>query len=89
MVQSGDSLIQQRIIKIISDNIETANLNDDTDIDSNLIDIGINSLEFVKIIVAIESEFDFEFGDEVLDYRKFPTLRSLFDYVEHMCNSDF
>ncbi|EPR10813.1 acyl carrier protein [Ruminiclostridium papyrosolvens] len=87
MIQSGESLIQQKIKKIILDNIATANLNNETDIDSSLIDVGINSLEFVKIIVAIESEFDFEFGDEVLDYRKFPTLRSLFDYVERICSS--
>ncbi len=87
MTQSGDSLVQQKIIKLITDNIATANINNETDIDSNLIDVGINSLEFVKIIVAIESEFDFEFGDEALDYRKFPTLRALFDYVEHSWNN--
>ena len=33
-------------------------------------DIGINSIDLIKIIVNIEKEFDFEFEDEFIGYEK-------------------
>ena len=33
--------------------------------------IGINSIDFVKIVVDLEEYFEFEFDDEDLDYKKF------------------
>lgn len=47
-----------------------------------LADIGIDSITFIKIVVAIETEFSFEFGDDELDFCKFPTVKSLVTYVQ-------
>lgn len=44
--------------------------------------IGIDSITFVQIIVALENEFDFEFDEEMLFIEKFPTIKSLVEYVE-------
>lgn len=49
--------------------------------DSILADL-IDSVTFVKMVVGLESEFDFEFEDEMLAVSKFPTANDLVDYVE-------
>jgi len=50
------------------------------DIDFNSIDI--DSIMFMTTIVAIEGEFDFEFGDEILLIIQFPTVNTMVDCVE-------
>ena len=41
--------------------------------------IGINSIDFVKIVVDLEEYFEFEFDDEELKYKKF-------EYITDICN---
>ena len=43
---------------------------------------GVDSITFIKIVVALEGEFDFEFDDEMLLITAFPTIKSMIDYVE-------
>lgn len=50
--------------------------------DDDLTDLGINSLLFVKIAVALENEFDIEFTDEDLDIQKFKTVGDIVGYVD-------
>ena len=45
-------------------------------------DIGINSIDLIKIIVNIEKEFDFEFEDEYIGYEKIYAFGLLLDYVK-------
>ena len=42
----------------------------------------IDSITFVKMVVALETEFDFEFDDEMLSGSKFETMEELIDYVK-------
>lgn len=51
-------------------------------LDIDLRDIGINSITFIKLIVALESEFDVEFDDAGLNIENFQTLRQFKEYVE-------
>lgn len=51
------------------------------DIDQKFIDIGINSVIFVKLVVNIEKEYGFEFRDEDLNLENFQSLRSIINYV--------
>jgi len=51
-------------------------------LDMDFNSIGLDSITFIKTIVALESEFDFEFDDEMLLITKFPTIRSMVEYVE-------
>lgn len=53
--------------------------------DSNLADV-LDSITFIKIVVALESEFDFEFDDEMLLITKFPTVKSMVEYVQSKVN---
>lgn len=43
---------------------------------------GISSLNLVRIVVAIENEFGFEFPDSDLDLSRFETLEDLATYIE-------
>ena len=52
------------------------------DILANLTDLGINSITFVKILIAIENEYDFEFDDDDLNFENFKTVSTLAKYVE-------
>jgi acyl carrier protein len=50
--------------------------------DSLLSDLSIDSITFIKIVVALEAEFNFEFDDEMLIFSAFPTAQTMIDYVK-------
>lgn len=47
-----------------------------------LIDIGINSLNFIKLVLQIEKEFGISFDDRDLIVEKYPTIEGLVEYVK-------
>lgn len=51
------------------------------DTDSNFTVMGVDSITFIKIIVALEQEFGFEFDDEMLLFSAFPTIETMINYV--------
>ncbi|MCX8131452.1 MAG: acyl carrier protein [Clostridia bacterium] len=76
-------MIAKKVKQIIAENLEMKESIQIMNLDLKLIDIGVNSITFIKIIVAIETEFDFEFSDEDLDYNKFPNIDALVSYVKN------
>lgn len=50
--------------------------------DDNLFNLGMDSISSIKLIVAIESEFDFEFNDEALNTDNIKTINSIVTYIE-------
>ena len=44
--------------------------------------IGINSLNFLRLIVAVEDTFGFEFDNDYLDLNQFSDVQSLITYIE-------
>lgn len=74
----------EQIKKIIQNELSSSNII--IELNDNLDDLGVNSVEFIKIVVSIESAFDFEFDDEMLLITKFPTVRSMVEYVESKVN---
>ena len=53
-----------------------------TDLSYKLAELGINSMQFIKIVVKIESAFDFEFDTSDLIVGKFATLRNMVAYIQ-------
>ena len=51
-------------------------------IDEPLSEINLDSLNFVNLVIALETEFGFEFDGDKLLISEFPTVSSLVDYVE-------
>lgn len=56
-------------------------------VDTLLSDLPFDSIKFIKMVVALESEFDFEFDDEKLLFTQFQTVKSLIEYVNFKVNS--
>ena len=75
-------MIYQKIREIINEDIDFSVPLQDFGTDLRLADIGVNSITFIKIVVAIETEFNIEFADEDLDFNKFPNIDFLVTYVK-------
>lgn len=74
--------VEFKIRKIVLDNVDILIPIDSVDFNSNLSDVGINSITFIKIVVTIEVEFGLVFGEEDLDINRFQTIQSIVDYVK-------
>jgi len=73
------------IIKVYTDYEDVESYFADND---DLTVLGMNSISFIKLVVAIEEEFHFEFEDEDLDYSRFTSLNLLCKYVESRIHSE-
>lgn len=76
--------IQKRAFDIIASNLDSKI--SDLTTETEFTGAGIDSITFIKIVVALEGEFDFEFDDEMLLITKFPTIKKMIDYVELKAN---
>ncbi|MCX8130467.1 MAG: acyl carrier protein [Clostridia bacterium] len=72
-------VIESKLVSIIKQNVSFIN---DIDPANKLQDLGINSITFIKIVVAIEAEFGFEFNDDELNYDKFNSLSDVVKYID-------
>lgn len=75
-----DNNITKKIFEVIIANLKSKT--DNISVDTELSSIGIDSLTFIKLVVALECEFDFEFDDEKLVIKEFQTIKSLINYTE-------
>ncbi|BCN28794.1 hypothetical protein bsdtb5_00890 [Anaeromicropila herbilytica] len=79
----GLHTIQSRLRNVLSENVPNKQGALTISLDEPLTNIGLDSVSFVKLIVALELEFDVEFDDEYLDFKKLPTLSSMLSVIEH------
>ena len=77
--------IQKRAFEVIISNLNEKAL-DNVSFETDFASIGLDSITFIKMIVALEGEFDFEFDDEMLLITKFPTVSSMIEYAELKVN---
>ena len=70
--------IENLIVKTIQDIIGDENVA----MDQSLRDIGINSIQFIQIIVKIEAELQVELPDEFLTYNDDMTVNTLAYAIE-------
>lgn len=74
--------ICEKLKEIVLRNIDREQLPDERlDFDVDLKTIGIKSIQFMKLIVAIEQEFDFEFDDEGLLAENYYCLNDIAAYI--------
>lgn len=71
--------IKNKVISIIKDSIPG-----DTEVTpkKSLQEMEIDSITFIKIVVELETTFDFEFVDEKLILSAFSTVQDMIDYVQ-------
>lgn len=75
--------IKFKLLSIIKENAELVKDINISQYDEKLEDFGVNSISFIKMVVAIESEYGFEFDDEDLDFTKINTVNKLVEYIEN------
>jgi acyl-coenzyme A synthetase/AMP-(fatty) acid ligase/acyl carrier protein len=73
--------VQKKAFEVIITNL-SGKISDNVTLDMDFNSIGLDSITFIKTIVALEGEFDFEFDDEMLLIVKFPTIKTMIEYVE-------
>ena len=71
-----ENVIRQKIKDIISDNFDN-----EYDESKNFDENGINSVTYIKIIVAVEKELQFQFQFEDFEPERFSSVSSFIDYV--------
>ena len=71
--------MQETTLNIIKEISQMDEVNIDMDFES----LNLNSISFITMVVQIEIAFDFEFDDEMLLVTKFPTVKSIIEYVEY------
>ena len=83
MIQSTIDLI----ISIIIKNIDIDNFSLEQ-ADENLSEIGMDSIKFIQIVVALEDEFNIEIPDEYLITANMGTLRKMVEVVSVEINKN-
>jgi len=71
---------QKKVFNVILSTIDSKIR--DLTLDTGFASTGVDSITFIKIIVTLESAFDFEFDDDMLLITKFPKVKTMVDYVE-------
>lgn len=56
-------------------------------LDTNIVDIELDSLEFIKFIVAIENHFGFEFMDEDLIFGQYKVINDFVQLISKRVNN--
>ena len=74
--------IEKRIRLIIGNYADISVPIDKIGPDDNLIDIGLNSLSYIKLIVLLEKEFDIEFNEYELNIDKYKSINAVVKTVE-------
>lgn len=81
--------IKLKLQDIIQKNTQIAGVTlEEFDLEDAIASIGINSIGFVRIVVAIETEFDFEFDDDYLDPTRFQSINDIIEYIMVNVNKD-
>lgn len=52
----------------------------------SLINVGLNSLTFIKLVLAIEEQFSIAFDDEDLVQSRFSSINDFIDYIQVCLN---
>ena len=72
--------ISTRLINVIKDVLEF-NCEDNVQLDDNLGELGVNSTNFIKLVVALENEFGIEFETDQLNYALFVSVKSIEEHI--------
>ena len=77
----------QRIIEVLSTVINDISF-DEKKYDEDLSAIGIDSIAFIAIIVALEEEFDCEIPDEKLLVSEMNTVNKIYEILKELENQE-
>jgi acyl carrier protein len=73
--------IELKLREIIYSTVELTLPIEEISDEANLEEYGLNSISYIKVIVAVENAFGIEFDDEELDFSKLSNIKNLTGYV--------
>lgn len=76
--------MEMKLVKVLRENITVPEMGDEALLKSDMQSLGINSLNFIKLIVGIEQEFDIEIDDSQLNYQLFGKVSDILTLVQEM-----
>ncbi|MBN2531401.1 MAG: hypothetical protein JXB88_00845 [Spirochaetales bacterium] len=74
--------IEKTVKDIIKKSIDVKIPIDEIGTEDDLLNVGLTSRNFLKLVVGIETEWGFEFDDEFLNFNKLRTLKDISAYIE-------
>lgn len=80
------NIIEEKIVEIIKSHSE-ADLQQKNVLELSFEDGIVNSLEFVSIVIELETEFDIEFDDDMLLISSYEKIGQLVDYISKKVES--
>ncbi|MFS1512192.1 acyl carrier protein [Chengkuizengella sp. SCS-71B] len=77
--------VKEKVLNMLKENLEVS---DEVDIDQLGLDddlsvLGVNSMTFIKLVIAAEMEFGMTWDDEELDFRNFSTINNIINYISN------
>lgn len=73
--------IKARVINMLKENLEESDQVEELKPDDDLVVLGINSMTFIRLVIAAEMEFGIAWKDEDLNYQNFSTINNIIDYI--------
>lgn len=75
--------IETLVREIIKETVELTVPVEEIGNEDDLMNLGMDSINSIKVVVAIEEKFGFEFYDEDLNIENFKNIRKLVSYIEN------
>lgn len=77
------SELENAIIHIIEQNVKLSEQRKELNPSDGLVNVGINSIDFINLIVKLEEKLDVRFEDEFLDIDRFVTISDIAVYIRN------
>jgi len=74
--------IEEKLVEILKNNSKVENFEGRNLDEITFNELGVNSLNFIKIIVELEEAFDIEFEDEQINYGLLNNIHDLITLIE-------
>jgi len=74
--------IKERVIIMLRENLDDVGGLDTIHPDADLSTLGVNSMTFIKLVVAMEMEFGVSWDDEDLELSNFLTVNNIIEYIQ-------
>lgn len=74
--------IEEKVKEILSETVDLEIPVEQITTETDLMDLGVGSLSFIRLIVSIETEFQFQLDLEQIDFNNFKTFGDLITCIE-------
>ena len=73
--------IEVTLAEFITSILEKKSIDFNLSYDDNIYYLGIDSIEYINLIIKLEENFEIEFGDEIMDKSKYNSIDEITKYI--------